>query len=80
MDNLNAEELKQLVTFYRQRLNEVEFSALQNQLLITRFTNENANLNSQNISLKSNIDSLNEKIKDLNTQIEKKKNTSKSKK
>lgn len=80
MDNLNVEELKQLVTFYRQRLNEVEFSGLQNQLLITRFTNENANLKSQNLTLQSNIDSLNEKIKDLNAQIEKKKNISKSKK
>lgn len=80
MDNLNAEELKQLVTFYRQRLNEVEFSVLQNQLLITRFTNENSSLKSTNLSLQLNVDILNEKIKELSAELEKKKNTSKSKK
>jgi hypothetical protein len=41
MEDLNIEELKQLVTFYKQRLSDVEFSLLQNQLKLNKFISEN---------------------------------------
>jgi hypothetical protein len=36
MDDLNIEELKQLVTFYKQRSSDLEFSLLQTQLKLNR--------------------------------------------
>lgn len=40
MDDLGIEELKQLVTFYRQRASELEFSNLQLQLKFNRIINQ----------------------------------------
>jgi hypothetical protein len=36
MDDLSVEELKQLVTFYKQRSSDLEFSLLQTQLKLNR--------------------------------------------
>ena len=44
MDNLGIEDLKQLVTFYKQRANELEFLGLQNQLVINNLIKEKAEL------------------------------------
>lgn len=44
MDNLSNEDLKQLVTFYKQRANELEFIGLQNQLLINNLLKQNAQI------------------------------------
>jgi hypothetical protein len=36
MEDLNVEELKQLVTFYKQRSSDLEFSLLQTQLKLNK--------------------------------------------
>lgn len=50
MDNLGIEDLKQLVTFYKQRANELEFLGLQNQLVINNLIKQNAELQAQTTS------------------------------
>ena len=37
MEDLTIEEIKQLVTFYRQRATDTEFTLLQTQLKLNRF-------------------------------------------
>jgi hypothetical protein len=43
MEDLNIEELKQLLTFYKQRASDVEFSMLQTQLKLNKFISESIN-------------------------------------
>jgi hypothetical protein len=43
MEDLNIEELKQLVSFYKQRASDVEFSMLQTQIKLNRYLSVNAN-------------------------------------
>jgi hypothetical protein len=40
MEDLSIEELKQLVTFYKQRLSDVELSMLQTQLKLNKLMSE----------------------------------------
>jgi hypothetical protein len=42
MEDLNIEELKQLVSFYKQRASDVEFSMLQTQIKLNRYLSVNA--------------------------------------
>lgn len=77
MDNLNTEELKQLVVFYKNRYNEAEFTLIQNQFVLNRIATEkdslqknmsevivkNTNLSSINADLQSEIDKLKAKSK-----------------
>ena len=42
MEDLNIEELKQLVLFYKQRASDVEFSMLQTQIKLNRYLSVNA--------------------------------------
>ena len=37
MEDLNIEELKQLVLFYKQRASDVEFSMLQTQIKLNKY-------------------------------------------
>ena len=41
MEDLNIEELKQLVLFYKQRASDVEFSMLQTQIKLNRYLSVN---------------------------------------
>jgi hypothetical protein len=41
VENLNIEEIKQLVNFYRQKLSDTEFQLLQTQLQLNRLVVEN---------------------------------------
>ena len=38
MEDLNIEELKQLVLFYKQRASDAEFSTLQTQIKLNRYS------------------------------------------
>lgn len=80
MDNLGIEDLKQLVNFYKQRAVELEFTVLQNQLLIPRVTKEKENLQSANISLQSRIDALVAENNSLKEQANSKKKKTSTKK
>ena len=42
MEDLNIEELKQLVSFYKQRASDIEFSMLQTQIKLNRYLSVNA--------------------------------------
>jgi hypothetical protein len=42
MEDLNIEELKQLVLFYKQRASDIEFSMLQAQIKLNRYLSVNA--------------------------------------
>jgi hypothetical protein len=41
MEDLNIEELKQLVLFYKQRASDVEFSMLQTQIKLNKYLSVN---------------------------------------
>jgi len=45
MEDLNIEELKQLLSFYKQRVSDVEFSMLQTQLKLNKFMSDSINNN-----------------------------------
>jgi hypothetical protein len=77
MDNLNNEDLKTLINFYRQRVNDLEFTSLQNQIIVPRIIRENENYKSTNISLQSKINTLIQENEDLKS---KKKSNKKIKK
>ena len=42
MEDLNIEELRQLVSFYKQRASDVEFTLLQTQIKLNRYLSVNA--------------------------------------
>jgi hypothetical protein len=42
MEDLNIEELKQLVLFYKQRASDIEFSMLQTQIKLNKYLSFNA--------------------------------------
>jgi hypothetical protein len=42
VEDLNTEELKQLVLFYKQRASDIEFSMLQTQIKLNRYLSVNA--------------------------------------
>ena len=77
MSNLDIEDFKQINNFYKQRANELEFTVLQNQLIIQKLNNQNASLQSKNDSLDLQIKNLNEKIGLLSTQVSKTKKVKK---
>jgi hypothetical protein len=43
MEDLNIEELRQLLSFYKQRVSDVEFSMLQTQIKLNKFISESIN-------------------------------------
>ena len=43
MEDLNIEELRQLLSFYKQRVSDVEFSMLQTQIKLNKFMSESIN-------------------------------------
>jgi hypothetical protein len=43
MEDLNIEELRQLLSFYKQRVSDVEFSMLQTQIKLNKFISEGIN-------------------------------------
>lgn len=77
MSNLDIEDFKQINNFYKQRANELEFTVLQNQLIIQKLNNQNASLQSKSDSLDLQIKNLNEKIELLSTQVSKTKKVKK---
>ena len=54
MEDLTIEEVRQLVTFYKQKATEVEFSLLQSQLKLNRVLAIDPALEKNNISKKNN--------------------------
>ena len=80
MENLNIEEIIQLVNFYKQRSVDLEFTVLQNQLLIPRVMKEKENLQSINTSLQNKINSLISENDSLKEKVESYKKKTKSKK
>jgi hypothetical protein len=69
MENLTTEDFKSLINFYRQRINELEFTALQNQLIVPRIMRENENYQSVNSSLQAKVNILIEENEDLKSKI-----------
>lgn len=69
MENLTTEDLKSLINFYKQRVNELEFTALQNQLIVPRITRENENYQSVNTSLQTKVNDLIKENEDLKSKI-----------
>jgi hypothetical protein len=54
MEDLNIEELRQLLSFYKQRVSDVEFSMLQTQIKLNKFMSES--INKDTVAAKSNIE------------------------
>ena len=54
MEDLTIEEIKQLVTFYRQRATDTEFTLLQTQLKLNRFLLTEPAAEKNNINKKNN--------------------------
>ena len=54
MEDLTIEEVKQLVTFYKQKATEMEFTLLQVQLKLNRFLFTEPAPEKNNISKKNN--------------------------
>ena len=54
MEDLTIEEIRQLVTFYKQKATEMEFSLLQSQLKLNRVLAIDPALEKNNISKKNN--------------------------
>ena len=54
MEDLTTEEVKQLVTFYKQKATEMEFTLLQVQLKLNRFLLTEPVPEKNNISKKNN--------------------------
>lgn len=54
MEDLTIEEIKQLVTFYKQKATEMEFSLLQSQLKLNRVLAIDPASEKNNISKKNN--------------------------
>jgi hypothetical protein len=54
MEDLTVEEIKQLVTFYKQRATEMEFNLLQSQLKLNRALFTEPVPEKNNISKKNN--------------------------
>lgn len=79
MDNLNIDELKQLVTFFKNRANEAEFNLLQSQLLVNRLSNEKQKLETDLININTKNTSLSSKNDELQTEVDKLKKKSKKK-
>ena len=69
MENLTTEDFKSLINFYRQRINELEFTALQNQLIVPRIMRENENYQSVNSSLQAKVNILIEENEGLKSKI-----------
>ena len=54
MEDLTIEEVRQLVTFYKQKATEMEFNLLQTQLKLNRVLAEEPALEKNNIGKKNN--------------------------
>ena len=54
MEDLTIEEVRQLVTFYKQKATEMEFSLLQSQLKLNRVLAIDPALEKNNIGKKNN--------------------------
>ena len=54
MEDLTVEEIKQLVTFYRQRATDTEFTLLQTQLKLNRFLSTEPAAEKNNTNKKNN--------------------------
>ena len=54
MEDLTIEEVKQLVTFYKQKATEMEFNLLQTQLKLNRILAVEPALEKNNIGKKNN--------------------------
>lgn len=80
MDNLTNDDLKQVVSFFKQRANELEFLAVQNQFVINRIDKEKKDLTSINSALQSKIESLEKEILELKEIIDNTKKKPKAKK
>ena len=60
MDNLNIEEVKQLVNFYKQKSADFEFALLQNQIITNRVSQDLNKANAELIDLKNKMSSTSE--------------------
>ena len=54
MEDLNIEELRQLLSFYKQRVSDVEFSMLQTQIKLNKFMSES--INKDKVTAKDNTE------------------------
>ena len=54
MEDLNIEELRQLLTFYKQRVSDIEFSMLQTQIKLNKLMSES--INKDTVAAKSNTE------------------------
>ncbi len=58
MEDLTVEELKQLLTFYKQRLSDIEFTLLQTQIKLNKFMSDQL-ISDQNVSKKETSEKTN---------------------
>jgi uncharacterized protein YceH (UPF0502 family) len=80
VDNLTNDDLKQVINFFKQRANELELLAVQNQFVINRIDKEKKDLTSINSALQSKIESLEKEILELKEIIDNTKKKPKAKK